>query len=108
MPEKIGQKLLWIVMNAVFTLAIGFLLFAFTSRGEKWLRTEKAIDKKADVGYVDKQDNVIKANFVEYKQTHQVQHSLEYKLMKAEVEGIKTNQEIMMQFWNIPPLTTEK
>ncbi len=108
MPEKLRQKLLFIVMNAVITLALGFLLLAFTERGEKWLRTEKAIDDKADVTYVDNQDNAIKINFVEYKQTHQIQHSLEYKLMKAEVKAVKSNQEIMMRFWNIPQLAADK
>ena len=62
MPEKLGQRLLWIVVNAVVTLSVGFLLLSLTAKGEKWLRTEKAINKKADVEYVDRKDAELKAD----------------------------------------------
>jgi hypothetical protein len=97
MPEKFKEKALFMIMNLLGTLAIMFIVLATTGRLGK-----------ADVTYVDKQDNAIKSNFVEYKQDHQIQHSNEYKLMKAEVEAVKSNQVIMMQFWNIPQLAADK
>jgi len=53
---------MFIMINAIFTLVIGFVLLSFTARGEKFLRTEKAIDDKADIEYVDKQDDLIRTD----------------------------------------------
>lgn len=75
MPERFAQKLLFIVINFVLTLAIGFLLLNFTAKGEKWTRTEKAINKKADVSYVDRQDAEIEKDLESYKVDHKELHA---------------------------------
>ena len=97
MPEKFKEKALFMILNLLGTLAIMFIVLATTGRLGK-----------ADVTYVDKQDNAIKSNFVEYKQDHQIQHSNEYLIMKAEVESVRGNQEQMMLFFGIKPLTADQ
>lgn len=89
MPEKFGQKLLWVVMNSVLTLVIGFLLLNFTARGEKWTRTEKAIDKKADVTYVDKQDAEIEKDLESYKVDHKDLHGSEQRQLDLTVNYLE-------------------
>lgn len=90
MPEKFGQKALFMILNLIGSLAIMLILLSTTDRLGK-----------ADVNYVDKQDNEIRNNFVEYKTDHQIQHTNEYLLMKSEVAAIRGNQQLMMDFWKI-------
>lgn len=93
MPKKLKEKILWIIVNAIFTLALGFILLAFTSRGEKWLRTKKAIDKKADVEYVNKQDDRMKADFEFYRVAHEKAHGKEYRAIQDQLELIQRSSD---------------
>ena len=97
MPEKFGQKLLWVVITSLFTLIVGFLLLNFTARGEKWTSTEEAIESKATIEYVDKQDFQIEKDLITYKEDHKELHALNQKQMDLTV----TYLERMMDNLNI-------
>ena len=93
MPEKPWSKLFWIVMNAVLTLTAGFLLLSFTALGDKWIRTEKDIDNKADKEYVDQMDNEIKAGFDFYRVSHEQAHSKEYRAIQDQLDLIQKSSD---------------
>lgn len=86
MPEKFGQKILWTVINSVFTLVIGYILLSATVRGDKWLNTEKVIDSKADVEYVDKQDAQIQKNLDDYKHDQEITRTREYDALNEKID----------------------
>ncbi len=79
MPEKFGQKLLFIVINAIFSLVVLLVLLSITSSG-----------KKASVDYVDKADGVIQTDLNEYKSINEADHK---KLNNEIKEGFKELKE---------------
>jgi hypothetical protein len=79
MPEKLGQKLLFVVINAIATLAIMFIILAATNLGDK-----------ASVVYVDKQDTAIENRVDQKFESHQREHELTDKYL-----------ELIMDHWNI-------
>lgn len=83
MPEKFGQKALFMILNLLGSLAIMFIILAATNR-----------IGKADVDYVDKQDAVIQKNLDDYKGAHQIQHSIELK-------SVDDKLDLIMEFWDI-------
>lgn len=79
MPEKFGQKLLFAVINAVFTLVVLFIILAVTNQGAK-----------ADVIYVDKQDAAIKENVDQRFDDHEKIHAITDKYLER-----------IMDYWDI-------
>ncbi len=79
MPEKFKEKLLFIVINAILTLAVMFIILASTNRGGK-----------ADVNYVDKQDAIVQKNLDDYKTDHKLIHEMTDKYLER-----------IMDFWDI-------
>ena len=82
MPEKIGQKILFTMMNLLGSLAIMFIILAATNKLGK-----------ADVAYVDKQDSAIKADFDFYRVSHEQAHGKEYKAIQDQLEIIQRSSE---------------
>ena len=83
MPEKFGQKALFMILNLLGSLAIMFIVLAATNR-----------IGKADVEYVDKRDAALEKNLDDYKGEHQIQHS-------TEMQSVDKRLDQIMDFWDI-------
>jgi hypothetical protein len=105
MTPKIKDRWINGFVAAITGGLVAFFTWGLSSSEGRTIRINNKLNDKADVTYVDKQDDAVKKIIYDYKTDHQIQHTNEYLLMKAEVEAVKVNTETIMTFWGIPKAT---
>ena len=80
---------LWInrILSLLTILVFVFIAIAGFSR-EDGAATSERFESKADLEYVNQQDNAIKADIIKDGAVHQVQHSAEYNAIQDQLELI--------------------
>jgi len=98
MVKRIIEKIGLVVLAALLSLLAGYFILSRTEKGNEMFYKEQSIDieldKKADKGYVDQQDNILKANIDENKADNIRIHEKDYTTLKDLIDtGQKSNDD---------------
>lgn len=94
MTTKIKERLLNASISALTAGGAVVLAFTLSSGETKDINIEKELKEKAPYEYVNTHDAIIQKNLDDYKDDHQIQHSVE-------MQSVDKRLEQMMDFWGI-------
>ena len=86
MTSKIKERLINLTITVVTSFGAVFLSFSLFAGDASSVRLDKEIKEKADIEYVDKQDESIRDELHIYEDQHQIQHSAEYNALDDKLD----------------------
>ena len=94
MTPKIKERWVNTGLAVLSGAVVAFLAFFLSSSEGRTIRINDKLEEKAPYEYVDDHDAIVQKNLDDYKDDHQIQHSVE-------MQSVDDRLRLIMDFWNI-------